>query len=83
MMHNLHNSDGNLMLWRLQIFPIKIVVLNSVVHEKLRRVAKSNLGYNSITTIRVFPWLLQIEYCLDPFVFELLNDVMLLDKPVT
>jgi hypothetical protein len=79
MMHNLHYFDGHLMLWSLQIFPVKVVVLYPVVHEKFRSVAEAHFRYNSISTIWMFSRLLQVKYSLDPFFLELFYDVMLLN----
>ena len=82
-MHYLHYSNSYFMFGNSQVLPIKVVVLNAIVHKKLRRVAKTNFGYDSVTAVWMLSRLLQIENSLDSLVFELLNDVMLLDEPVT
>ena len=83
MMHYLHYPYSYLMLRNSQVFPIKVVVLNTIVHKELGRVAKSNFRYDSVTAVWMLSRLLQIENSLDSLVFELLNDVMLLDEPIT
>ena len=83
MMHYLHYPYSYFMLGNSQVFPIKVVVLNAIVHKELRRVAKTNFRYDSVTTIWMLTGLLQIENSLNSLIFELLNDVMLLDEPIT
>ena len=83
MMHNLHYLDGGIMPWRLQIFPEKVIVLNSIVHQQLRSVTKPNLGNNSISAVRVLTGLLEIENSYDSLLFELCYYIVFLNESVT
>jgi hypothetical protein len=82
MMHNLHYLNGYLMLWCLQIFPIKVKVLNSIVHQQLRSITKPNLGNDAISAVRMLTWFLEVKNSCDSLLFKLSNDIVFLYQSI-
>lgn len=80
--HDLH--DMQKLLWRrhLQVLPIEVVVLNTCVHYLLGCVSEASPGNDAISTIGMLSWLLEVYDSDDTLLFELLDDVVLLDESI-
>ena len=70
------------MIGRLQILPIKVVVLYASIHKFLGRVGKAGSWDDSVAAVRMLSRLLQVDDGFHVFVFELLQDVILGDQSI-
>ena len=80
--HDLADSKGHFVLGRLQILPVKVVVLDSGIHQNFRCVRKPSSRNDSISAEWVFSWFLQIKHCCDPEGLELLQNFELNNESV-
>ena len=78
-MHNLTNSYCHFECRFCEILPVQVVKLDTVIHQKFWCVAKSNLFYDSIATIWVLTWFLEIKNSFHVELFHLPDYVMLLN----
>ena len=82
LVHNLHNMKHILMVRNLQILPIEIVVLNACIHYLFRRVREACPRNDAVATVRMLSRLFQVDDGHDLFLFELLNDIVLVYQAV-
>ena len=75
---NVHDPHHVLKSRASHIFPALVEAMNSMFVKILRNVAKTYIGDDPISTIRVLSGLLQIQNCYDILLFELLVYVELL-----
>ena len=69
--HYLANIDCSFVGWSLQVLPIEIVILNTLVHQQLRVVTETNFGDDAVAAVRVLSWFLEVEHSFNIFLFEL------------
>ena len=81
-MHNLANFDGVFMIGILQVFPMEIVIIYAIVHQHFWCVTEPSFWNDAIAAEGVLSWFLQVENAHDIFIFELFDDVKLIDKSI-
>ena len=70
------------MRWGLQIFPVEVVVLYTLVHQQFWIITESYFWYDTVSAVRMLARFLEIENSFDILFLKLLEDVVFLDEPI-
>ena len=70
-MHQLNYFDRYFVGWSLQVFPIGVIVLNSIVHKHFWIISEAYFGYYAFSTVGVLTWFFQVENGSDTLLLEL------------